>query len=70
MGVHNREYKGIQFTIHTSETRGRWSWSYTLGTEFHELREKPCHSEFLAISEAEHEAHCLIDQGAGKSVRS
>ena len=66
MGIHNREYKGIYFTIHTDEKRGRWHWSYTLGTEFHELRERPLPSEDLAVGEAEHDAHWRIDQGAGK----
>jgi hypothetical protein len=66
MGVHSREYKGVPFTINTSETRGRWSWSYTLGDEFHEIRERPLQSELLAVSEAEGDAHWLIDQGAGK----
>ena len=51
MGIHNREYKGIQFTISTDEKRGLWYWSYTLGAEFHELRERPLSSEGIAIGE-------------------
>lgn len=66
MAVHNREYKGINFTIHTDETRGKWRWSYSLGTEFHEIRERPLPSEDLAVREAEHDAHWRIDQDANK----
>ncbi len=66
MGIHNREYKGINFTIHTDEERGRWHWSYTLGIKFHQLRERRLPSEDLAVGEAEHEAHWRIDQSAGR----
>ncbi len=66
MGIYNREYKGINIAIHTDERRGKWYWSYTLGSEFHELRERPLPSEDIAIREAEHDARWRIDQGAGK----
>lgn len=66
MGIHNREYKGIQFTISTDEKRGLWYWSYTLGAEFHELRERPLSSEGIAIGEAERDARWRIEQGAGR----
>lgn len=65
MGVHNREYNGIQFTIHTDENNGRWRWSYTLGDKFFEVRDRPLPSEELAIGEAEHDAQFHIDNGAG-----
>jgi hypothetical protein len=61
MGVHNREYKGVTFAIDTVEKRGRWHWSYTLGTEYHELPDRPLSSEGLAISEAERDAQRRID---------
>lgn len=66
MGIHYREYKGIHFTIHTDEKCGRWSWSYTLGAKFHELRERSLSSEDIAVAEAEHDTHWRIDRGAGQ----
>lgn len=64
MGVHNREYQGIEFTIHTDEKRGRWRWSYALGDEYHEIQDRSLSSEALAVSEAEHDARSRIDHDA------
>jgi hypothetical protein len=61
-----KEYKGVPFTITTSEDQGRWYWVYKLGAETHELRDRLLPTEEIAVAEAEREAQRRIDQGAGK----
>jgi hypothetical protein len=62
MSSHNREYKGIAYTIHTSEKHGKWSWSYTIAEgDYVEMRDRPLLTEKLAIGEADHDARFRID---------
>lgn len=65
MGTYNREYKGVAYTIDTYESRGRWRWSCTLGDEFFETKDRAIPSEAIAINEADADARCRIDNGAG-----
>lgn len=45
MGTHNREYNGILL----NEKHGRWRWSYTLGTNIHDLRGRGGAIEDIAV---------------------
>ncbi|MDB5804396.1 MAG: hypothetical protein JWN73_1718 [Betaproteobacteria bacterium] len=66
MATFDRTYKGVDFTIKTTEAQGRWHWSYKLGAASNELRDRLLPSEEVALAEAEREAHKQIDAGAGK----
>lgn len=63
MGIYEREYKGVNFTINTRETRNGWAWHYLLRNRLYESSDRPLPDELLAVSEAEQDAHWRIDSG-------